>query len=107
MNVNNYDDTSSRQIYIKENNAPKSWVLDLNYPILACVNKNRSGELIVAQMASGTSEQMLLKLDFGQFICFVKLSKNERTGCDIAFLAYDQKKRKTFFYHLELAEQCL
>ena len=53
-------------------------------------------------MASGTNEQLLFKLNFGQFICFVKLSRNERTGCDIGFLAYDQKKKKTFFYHLAL-----
>ena len=99
------EETSLPQLYIKDNGSPDDWLLDFNYPILACVDKNRSGELIIAQMASGTNEQLLLKLNFGKFICFVKGPLNTGPGRDIYFIAYDSKVSKLFLYKLSAEKE--
>lgn len=78
--------------------------MDFNYPILTCVDQNRSGELIIAQMASGKREQLLLKVNFGQFICFVKLPPNTGPGRDIGFVAYNGNEKKTYLYKLSVED---
>lgn len=86
------DDEASQELFgvallNQFDNNPHAWKFSSSYPLIAGVNTEIAGGMIVASMANGVEEQILLKLDLGQFISFVDQEKVD-TNTNISFLSF-------------------
>ncbi len=75
----------------------ESWKVMTNYPLLASTNTERAGELIIAHLANGCDDQLLIKLDGCQIICFVNCDANANrpsTETSIILIVYNHELKR-------------
>lgn len=73
----------------------ESWKVMTNYPLLASTNTERAGELIIAHLANGCDDQLLIKLGACQIICFVNCdAKRPHSVTSIALIVYNHDKKR-------------
>lgn len=83
-------------------NNSESWKITTNYPLLATSNTERAGELIIAHLANGCDDQLLIKLVDCQFICFVNYEPmRPHTYTNIGLIAYNNICMQFISYSLE------
>jgi len=56
-------------------------------------------------LASQTDEQLQFKLDFGQFISFVDIEREDVAAKTIALIGYNVEKKETTLYRIVLTDE--